>query len=33
VKDRSDLKRVSGTESGLKPCKICDPLGEAAAVE
>jgi hypothetical protein len=30
VKDRSDLHRVSGTEDGLKPCKICDPLGEEA---
>lgn len=30
VKGRSDLQRVSGDEKGLKPCKICDPLGEAA---
>jgi hypothetical protein len=30
VKGRKDLKRVSGDESGLKPCKICDPLGEVA---
>ena len=31
VKDRSDVRRVSGDEKGLKPCKICDPLGEEAA--
>ena len=31
VKGRRDLKQVSGDESGLKPCKICDPLGEVAA--
>ena len=30
VKGRSDLQRVTGDEKGLKPCKICDPLGEAA---
>ena len=30
VKGRTDLQRVSGDEKGLKPCKICDPLGEAA---
>jgi hypothetical protein len=30
VKGRSDLQRVSGDEKGLKPCKICDPLGEIA---
>jgi hypothetical protein len=30
VKGRSDLQRVSGDEKGLKPCKICDPLGEVA---
>jgi len=30
VKGRSDLKSVSGDEKGLKPCKICDPLGEVA---
>jgi hypothetical protein len=33
VKDRNDLKHVTGDESGLKPCKICDPLGETAPVE
>ena len=30
VKGRSDVRRVSGDEKGLKPCKICDPLGEVA---
>jgi hypothetical protein len=30
VKGRSDLQQVTGDEKGLKPCKICDPLGEAA---
>jgi hypothetical protein len=30
VKGRSDLHQVTGDEKGLKPCKICDPLGEAA---
>jgi hypothetical protein len=30
VKDRTDVRRVTGTEEGLKPCKICDPLGEEA---
>ena len=30
VKGRSDLRRVAGDEKGLKPCKICDPLGEEA---
>jgi len=30
VKGRTDLQRVSGDEKGLKPCKICDPLGETA---
>ena len=34
VKGRTDIKRVSGDEKNLKPCKICDPLGEeAAAIE
>jgi len=32
VKGRSDLRRVAGDEKGLKPCKICDPLGEEATV-
>jgi hypothetical protein len=31
VKGRTDLKRVRGDEGSLKPCKICDPLGEVAA--
>jgi hypothetical protein len=30
VKGRTDLQHVTGDEKGLKPCKICDPLGEAA---
>jgi hypothetical protein len=30
VKGRSDLQQVTGDEKGLKPCKICDPLGEEA---
>jgi len=33
VKGRKDLKRVSADAPGLKPCKICDPLGEVAAAE
>ena len=28
VKGRSDVRAVTGDEKGLKPCKICDPLGE-----
>jgi hypothetical protein len=28
VKGKRGLKEVSGDEPGLKPCKICDPLGE-----
>ena len=28
VKGRTDIRRVSGDEKNLKPCKICDPLGE-----
>ena len=32
VKGRTDIKRVSGDEKNLKPCKICDPLGEEAPV-
>jgi hypothetical protein len=27
VKGRSDVRWVTGEEKGLKPCKICDPLG------
>jgi hypothetical protein len=30
VKGRSDLRAVTGDEKNLKPCKICDPLGETA---
>jgi hypothetical protein len=30
VKGRNDLHQVTGDEKGLKPCKICDPLGEEA---
>ena len=30
VKGRTDVKRVTGDEKNLKPCKICDPLGEEA---
>jgi hypothetical protein len=30
VKGRTDIKRVTGDEKNLKPCKICDPLGEEA---
>jgi hypothetical protein len=30
VKGRSDVRAVTGDEKGLKPCKICDPLGEVA---
>jgi hypothetical protein len=30
VKGRADLQHVTGDEKGLKPCKICDPLGESA---
>jgi hypothetical protein len=32
VKGRSDVRAVTGDEKGLKPCKICDPLGEEAPV-
>ena len=28
VKGRTDIRRVTGDEKNLKPCKICDPLGE-----
>jgi len=28
VKGKRGLKEVPGDEPGLKPCKICDPLGE-----
>ena len=31
VKGRTDVRGVRGDEKGLKPCKICDPLGEDAA--
>lgn len=27
VQGREDLRTVNGTEPGLKPCGICDPLG------
>lgn len=30
VKGRMDVRGVRGDEKGLKPCKICDPLGEEA---
>ena len=30
VKGRSDVRSVTGEEKNLKPCKICDPLGEEA---
>ena len=33
VKDRSDVRAVTGDEKNLKPCKICDPLGEEAATQ
>ncbi len=29
VAGKDGLRSVSGTESGLKPCRICDPLGAA----
>lgn len=31
VSGRSDLRRVSGEEGGLEPCKLCNPVEAAAA--
>ncbi|MGZ4144657.1 MAG: hypothetical protein ACXVPP_05820 [Actinomycetota bacterium] len=31
VKGRSDVRAASSDDSNLKPCKICDPLGETVA--